>query len=102
VPSLCLEVFYETCHVIVTCYPSDVILFVTHIIPGTDKNTEDDNDKIHFIIRYFQRLIVAVTNNSYTDFIIKDIHIMLSIISLFISHLPHDSSQVIFLQQEPP
>lgn len=60
---MCLEVFCEICHMVVTCHPQYLVLFAKEVTTeGEDREEEeeeerekiDKNEQLHIIIQRFQ------------------------------------------------
>ncbi|XP_019626483.1 PREDICTED: Fanconi anemia group I protein-like [Branchiostoma belcheri] len=104
ISALCLEGFCTIVNIVCSRYPDQVAAFLTQIEPGggDDDNDEaatnmDDQERVNFHIKRFQRMVVNIVTSSDDDVSPRDAVQLVNVISLLSRHLPPDSDHLVQL-----
>ncbi|KAI8512677.1 hypothetical protein Bbelb_093160 [Branchiostoma belcheri] len=104
ISALCLEGFCTIVNIVCSRYPDQVAAFLTQIEPGGGDVDDDeaatnmdDQERVNFHIKRFQRMVVNIVTSSDDDVSPRDAVQLVNVISLLSRHLPPDSDHLIQL-----
>ncbi|XP_078588448.1 Fanconi anemia group I protein-like [Branchiostoma floridae x Branchiostoma japonicum] len=105
VSAMCLEGFCTIVNIICSRYPDQVAAFLTQIEPGGDDADEeeeagtnmDDQERVNFHIKRFQRMVVNMVTSSDDDVSPRDAVQLVNVIALLSCHLSPGSDHLVQL-----